>query len=48
MNNEEDIFATSEEEKKALSKKRVFYVLVAMDIAMVILLVWEIIELFLV
>lgn len=44
---DQDIFETSIQEKKALSRKRIFYVLVGANVVMVILLLWEIIELFL-
>jgi len=43
----QDIFEASDQEKKALSRKRIFYVIVALDIAMAILILWEIVELFL-
>ncbi len=42
-----DIFEASEQEKKALSRRRIFYALVIIDSLMVALLLWEIVELFL-
>ena len=41
-----DIFEADEEQKKALSRKRIFAVLVGLNIIMVLLILWEIVELF--